>query len=105
MSDATSALTTPFDDRPRRRRSRNASLPRLTVEEIARDFGHLPPVVTVAQLAEALGRAESTIHHWRCQGRLEGTYRKRGGRLHFLRTKVLQHIFNEPEWGDARKAA
>ena len=105
MPDSTSTPAPSENGRPRRRRSRRSDPPRLTIEDIERDFGHLPPILSLEALAEVLGRSKYTLYHWSSQGLLEGTYRKRGGCLYFLRTKVLLHVFNEREWGDARKAA
>lgn len=64
-------------------------------EDLRRRF---PPIITLQQLAELLQRSRKTIYLWIDKGRLDGTFRKRGKGHLFWRDRVLDRIFNGPEW-------
>ncbi len=77
--------------------------PLLTPEEIRCPFeggraDGAPPVLTVPEAAALLQVGVGTLRDWLLKGRLDGTYRKRGKRLFFWRDKLLDRVFNGPEW-------
>jgi excisionase family DNA binding protein len=67
----------------------------LDTEDLRRRF---PPVLTVPQLAELLQRSRKTIYCWIEKGRLDGAFRKRGKGHLLWRDRVLDRVFNGPEW-------
>jgi excisionase family DNA binding protein len=67
----------------------------LDTEDLRRRF---PPILTVPQLAELLQRSRKTIYCWIEKGRLDGTFRKRGKGHLLWRDRVLDRVFNGPEW-------
>lgn len=76
---------------------------RLTPAEIAEAFagdacGQTPVVLSPEQVAGLIGRSRKTVYDWLTKGRLEGTYRKRGKHILFWRNRVLDRIYNGPEW-------
>jgi excisionase family DNA binding protein len=63
------------------------------------EFGkEFPPILSPAQLASLLSVKRKTIYVWTSSGRLDGCYRKRGKHVLFWRDRVLDRIFNGPEW-------
>lgn len=72
--------------------------------EIARAFDlevlrqQYPPIQSPEQVGLMLGFARSTIYQWADQGRLDGTFRKRGKHIRFWRDRVLDKFFNGSEW-------
>jgi len=79
--------------------------PNLTPNEIARAFsGDLaakyPPILSPAQLAELAGRSVKTIYFWIAQGRLDGTFRKRGKHCLIWRNRAIDVLFNGESWSE-----
>lgn len=58
-----------------------------------------PPIVTVADVATLLRVSRKTVYVWIAMGRLDGTFRKRGKHHLFWRDRLLDTIFNGPDWG------
>jgi len=57
------------------------------------------PIVSPEQLAGILGLGSAkTIYHWIAQGRLDGSFRKRGKHILIWRDKAIDILFNGPEW-------
>jgi hypothetical protein len=78
----------------------------LTQDELARPFREelgqqYPPILSPLRLADLLGRSPKTIYAWIAQGRLDGTFRKRGKHILIWRDKALDQIFNGPPWSEA----
>lgn len=76
----------------------------LTAEELAQPFragpwaDQFPPILSPVQLAALLNVSRKTIDHWVALGRLDGCVRRRGKHLLIWRDKVLDLLFNGPEW-------
>ena len=75
----------------------------LTGDELRRPFEgefaeRWPPVLSPAKVAEMLGVSRSTIYYWCQLGRLDGAFRKRGKHLLLWRDRVIERIFNSPDW-------
>ena len=74
----------------------------LRQSEIAAAIGErgaqFPPILDVPRVASLLGRSRKTIYFWISQGRLDGTFRKHGKHLFFWRDRVIDRIFNAPDW-------
>lgn len=65
-------------------------------EEVVKEF---PPILDVKGVAKLLSlKSHKTVYHWISQGWLDGAYRKRGKHLLFWRDRVIQRIFDGPEW-------
>ena len=58
----------------------------------------LPPILTVEQLAGLLQISKKTLYEWIAKGRFDGTYRKRGKHILVWRDRVIDLLFNGPEW-------
>ena len=71
---------------------------KMSSSEMADAFGHLPPVMSVKEAADALKVPKKTIYEWSCAGRLDACARRRGKRLLILRDKFFQEIFNGNDW-------
>jgi hypothetical protein len=56
------------------------------------------PIVSPEQLADILTLSTKTIYVWIAQGRLDGSFRKRGKHLFIWRDKAIDMLFNGPEW-------
>ena len=56
------------------------------------------PVLTVGEVADLLRVSVKTIYYWIQQGRFDGCYRKRGKHCLFWRDRVIERIFDGPEW-------
>ena len=70
-------------------------------EEIRRAFdgdGRWKPIVTPTELASLFGVSVKTIYAWLAAGRLDGAYRKRGKHCLIWRDRVVDLIFNGPDW-------
>lgn len=61
------------------------------------------PVLTTAAVAKLLCVKKKTIDEWVSRGYLDGTYRKRGKHRLFWRERVLDRVFNGPEWSRGEK--
>jgi excisionase family DNA binding protein len=72
----------------------------LTPDEISALFAtgdwatKFPPFLSVQQAADLLLVPKKTIYDWRCRGLLEGCYRKVGRHLRFVRSRLVDLIFN-----------
>ena len=64
-------------------------------EELRRAF---PPVLDVPRAAQLLQIAKKTLYFWIAQGRLDGAFRKRGKHHLFWRDRLIDRVFNGPEW-------
>lgn len=79
--------------------------PHLKQTEIAAAFGaedlrrRFPPVLSVPEVVELLRlRSRKTLYLWIAQGRLDGTFRRRGKSHLFWRDRLIDRIFNGPAW-------
>ncbi len=75
----------------------------LTKAEIAKAFregngAQIPVILSTEQLAALVSRSPKTIYEWVALGYLDGTFRKRGNGHLFWRDRVIQALFNGPEW-------
>jgi excisionase family DNA binding protein len=80
--------------------------PRLTQGELEAAFGQdstVGPVLTTAAVAVLLSVSKKTVDEWVARGYLDGTFRKRGKHRLFLRDRVLDRVFNGPEWNRVEK--
>jgi excisionase family DNA binding protein len=80
----------------------------LSKVEIAQAFAdgtgaQFPPIMTVDQLAALLQKSRKTVYEWAEKGRLDGAFRKRGKHILFWRDRVIDIIFNGPEWDHHEK--
>lgn len=75
----------------------------LAKDEISRAFANdagVPVILSPAKLADVLGLSVKTIYDWMSKGRLDGAYRKRGKHALLWRDRVIDILFNGPEWTD-----
>ena len=83
-----------------------ARKPRQTVsaEELQRPFSEpgnaVRAVLSPAQFAELLGISPKTLNHWISQGRLGGSFLKRGKQVLIWRDRALDILFNGPDWSN-----
>lgn len=75
----------------------------LSRDEIARAFHgpggeDYPPILSPNQLAQLLGMSSKTVYQWIAQGRLDGTFRKRGKHNLIWRDRVIELLFDGKEW-------
>jgi hypothetical protein len=76
----------------------------LSREEIARSFNNedlwdrYPPVMTTKEVAAMLGKSPTTIYFWIAERRLDGCFKKRGKGHMFWRDRVIDRMFNGPDW-------
>lgn len=70
------------------------------IKAFAMDDVHhrFPPVLSVPQAADLLGRPADTIRLWITQGKLKGAVRKRGKAYFIWRDRLIKAIFDGPEW-------
>ncbi len=76
---------------------------KLSQTEIAQAFAEglgtqLPPILTAEQVAELTHISVKTIYEWIAKGRLDGAFRKRGKHILVWRDRVIDILFNGPEW-------
>ena len=76
---------------------------RLSGDEIQRAFhegpgAQVPVILSPPQLADLLGLSVKTVYQWIAAGRLDGAFRKRGKHVLIWRNRVLDVLFNGPEW-------
>lgn len=64
-------------------------------QELREEF---PPFMDVKAVARMLGKSPKIIHNWWEAGRLKGTGRRQGKCLFFWRDRVIDKIFNGPDW-------
>lgn len=77
--------------------------PKLTASEIAGAFTEgspsaCPPIISPQRLADIIGVSRSTVYHWIQEGRLDGSFRRRGKHVLIWRDKALAILFNGPDW-------
>src|ERR1700722_4806051 len=77
--------------------------PIISRTEIARAFaeesGHqFRPILSAADVATLLNLSIKTIYEWVAKGHFDGAFRKRGKHLLFWRDKLIDIIFNNPNW-------
>jgi excisionase family DNA binding protein len=82
----------------------------LTPDELARPFDgawadQFPPILSPAQFADLIGLSRKTVYAWIAEGRLDGSFRKRGKHILIWRAKALDQIFNGPTWGNDHEQA
>lgn len=70
----------------------------LSKDEIRSAIGGTKYALHVEEVAERFGIPEKTLYEWKAKGRLEGTYRKRGKYILFWPDRIIDRIFNGPEW-------
>ena len=75
----------------------------LSKDEIARAFSGTaespyPVILCPRQLADLVGLSVKTIYEWIAQGRLDGSFRKRGKHVLIWRDRALEILFNGMEW-------
>jgi len=76
---------------------------KLSSIEIAQAFAEgqgaqFPPILTVEQLADLLQISTKTLYEWIAKDRLAGAFRKRGKHILVWRDRVIDIVFNGPEW-------
>lgn len=59
-----------------------------------------PAVMNVEAVARMVGKSVKTIYNWVESGRLKGAVRRQGKCLYLWRDRVLDKIFNGPDWAD-----
>ncbi len=86
----------------------SASSINLKPSEIERAFDagedlrpQFPPILSPEQVGRMLGCARATVYQWIAQGRLDGTFRKRGKHVRLWRDRVLDRFFNGPDWSNS----
>ncbi len=74
----------------------------VATDEIRRVFDtdvwalRFPPILTTEQVLAMLQVPRSTFDLWKAKGYFDGSYRKRGKRVRFMRDKVIESFFNGP---------
>ena len=56
------------------------------------------PILAVPEVTQLFGIARRTLYFWIAEGRLDGTFRKRGKHHLFWRDRLIDRVFNGPEW-------
>lgn len=69
-------------------------------DAMRRDF---PPIIDTQMAARLLCVPRKTIYAWAARGRLDGTYRRRGKKVLFWRDRLIDRIFNGPDWPEEKK--
>jgi hypothetical protein len=78
--------------------------PKLSSDEIAKAFAEpttakqFPPVLNVSLAAELLRVSPKTVYAWHGAGRLSAAAVKRGKHLMFWRDRLIDVMFNGPNW-------
>jgi excisionase family DNA binding protein len=57
-----------------------------------------PPILSPSQLAALLNLSVKTVYQWITEGRLDGSFRKRGKHVLIWRDRALHLLFNGPDW-------
>lgn len=79
---------------------------KLTRDEIQAAFDtpqmreQFPQLMNVETVARMVGKSAKTIYNWVESGRLKGAVRRQGKSLYFWRDRVIDRIFNGPNWAD-----
>jgi excisionase family DNA binding protein len=76
---------------------------RLTPDEIAEAFigkagDEHPVILSPAKLAALLSLSPKTIYQWIAQGRLDGSFRRRGKHVLIWRDRAIEILFNGKPW-------
>jgi excisionase family DNA binding protein len=76
---------------------------RLLPDEIAQAFNgkageEFSVILSPAKLAALLGLSAKTIYQWIAQGRLDGSFRRRGKHVLIWRDRALDILFNGKTW-------
>jgi predicted site-specific integrase-resolvase len=58
----------------------------------------VPPIISPKQLSDVLGLSVKTVYTWMSSGVLDGAYRRRGKHALIWRDRVIEVIFNGPDW-------
>ena len=69
---------------------------RLTHEELVnafKDNAGIPTILKTPEAANLLRVSKKTLYEWLAQGKLRGTYVKRGKHLFFWRDKLVEAFF------------
>lgn len=81
----------------------------LTQYELRKPFegklgDEFPVILSPTELAKLLGlKSRKTVDGWIAAGRLNGCFRKRGKHNLIWRDKVLDRLFNGPEWSNEQE--
>jgi hypothetical protein len=83
---------------------------KLTASEIQAAFNtealrlRFPPILNTEDAVELLRlKSRKTLYVWIAEGRLTGSFRKRGKHHFFWRDKLIDLIFNSSNWSDECK--
>lgn len=100
MSDCPTRAVPLSDRRAHSVSTRKRKLSKVEIQQsLAEGSGtSLPPILTVDQLAQLLQVSPKTVYQWKAQGRLDGAFRKRGKHILVWRDRVIDLLFNGPEW-------
>jgi len=79
-------------------RSRKLSKPEIQQAFADGSGAQFPPILNVIQLAAMLQISVKTVYEWIAKGRLDGAFRKRGKHHLIWRDRVLDILFNGPDW-------
>ena len=76
---------------------------KLTKSEIQLAFSDsqgssFPAILSLVQVSQLTGTSRKTLYEWIARGRLDGSFRKRGKHFLFWRDRVIDIIFNGPNW-------
>lgn len=58
-------------------------------------------IVSPTKFANELDMSVKTLYQWIEQGRLDGSFRKRGKKIFILRKEALNILFNGPDWSNS----
>lgn len=58
----------------------------------------VPPILSLSLVSQLTGVTCKTLYQWIAQGRLDGSFRKRGKRHLFWRDRLVEILFNGSEW-------
>jgi hypothetical protein len=70
----------------------------LSQAEIRSAMGETKYGLHVEEVSRLFGIPVKTLYEWKAKGYLDGTYRKRGKYLLFWPNRIIDRIFNGPEW-------
>ena len=66
--------------------------------EAAEQRQQFGPILDVPAVMRLLSLSRRTLYYWIADGRLDGTFRKRGKHHLFWRDRLVDRVFNGPEW-------
>jgi len=77
--------------------------PIISLADIERAFAkesgqQFRPILSAADVATLLNLSIKTIYEWVAKGHFDGAFRKRGKHLLFWRDKLIDVLFNDPNW-------